>query len=80
MLKMIYMKNSAIKWVVFTTIFLLIFTVLSHTDVSLGIIYALFITGNMLVIGMVYAVLTDNYKTDLTFKDWYQDRPRKTEG
>lgn len=67
------------KWVVFTTIFLLIFTVLSQTDVSLGIMYTLFITGNMLVIGMVYAVLTDNYKTNLTFKHWYRDRPRKTD-
>lgn len=71
------MKNFAMKLVVFTTIFLLAFTILSQTDVSLKIMYALFIIGNLLVIGMVYAVLTDNYKTTLTFKDWYQDNPKK---
>jgi len=71
------MKNFAMKLVVFTTIFLLVFTILSQTDVSLKIMYALFIIGNLLVIGMVYAVLTDNYKTTLTFKDWYQDNPKK---
>ncbi|ESU23403.1 hypothetical protein FEDK69T_15680 [Flavobacterium enshiense DK69] len=26
---------------------------------------------------MVYTVLTDDYKTDKKFKDWYSDRPEK---
>jgi hypothetical protein len=36
------------------------------------------VAGQFLVLWMVYKVLTDNYKTDKTFKDWYEDRPVKT--
>lgn len=73
------MKSFAMKLVVFTTLFLVVFTILSQTDTSLGIMYALFILGNVLVIVMVYSVLTDNYKTNQTFQNWYRDRPRNPE-
>lgn len=70
------MKNIAIFSVVFTTIFLVGFTALSQLEVSLKIMNILFITGNSLVIWMVYKVLTDKYSTKKTFKDWYEDRPK----
>jgi hypothetical protein len=31
--------------------------------------------GQALLIWMVYKVLTDNYKTDKTFDDFYEDAP-----
>jgi uncharacterized protein YneF (UPF0154 family) len=40
---------------------------------------ALFISGNILVILMVYSVLKDKYTTTKTFKDWYEDKPRINE-
>jgi len=70
------MKNVAIFLVMFTTAFLVIFTVFSQLDVSLKIMNLLFVTGNILVIMMVYSVLKDNYTTRKTFKDWYEDCPR----
>jgi hypothetical protein len=38
---------------------------------------ALFISGNILVILMVYSVLKDKYTTTKTFKDWYEDKPKE---
>jgi hypothetical protein len=71
------MKNFAIFSVVFTTVFLVVFTVFSQLDVSLRIMNALFISGNILVVLMVYSVLKDKYTTTKTFKDWYEDKPKE---
>jgi uncharacterized membrane protein YagU involved in acid resistance len=71
------MKNFAIFSVVFTTVFLVVFTVFSQLDVSLRLMNALFISGNILVILMVYSVLKDKYTTTKTFKDWYEDKPKE---
>ncbi|WP_051385094.1 hypothetical protein [Flavobacterium enshiense] len=71
------MKNYAIKLVWFTTIFAFIFAGLCQTNVPLPLISSLFILGSFLVPYMVYTVLTDDYKTDKKFKDWYSDRPEK---
>lgn len=72
------MKNVAMFLVVFTTIFLVVFTIFSQLDVSLRIMNALFLAGNALVILMVYSVLKDKYTTTKTFKDWYEDRPKQS--
>lgn len=71
------MKNFAIFSVVFTTVFLVVFTVFSQLDVSLRLMNALFISGNILVVLMVYSVLKDKYTTTKTFKDWYEDKPKE---
>lgn len=71
------MKNFAIFLVVFTTAFLVVFTVFSQLDVSLKLMNVLFITGNALVLLMVYSVLKDKYTTTKTFKDWYEDKPKE---
>ena len=72
------MKNFAVFLVVFTTAFLVVFTVFSQLDVSLKLMNVLFITGNALVLLMVYSVLKDKYTTTKTFKDWYEDKPKDT--
>lgn len=71
------MKNFAIFSVVFTSAFLVVFTVFSQLDVSLRIMNALFISGNILVVLMVYSVLKDKYTTTKTFNDWYEDKPKE---
>jgi hypothetical protein len=72
------MKNTAMFLVVFTTIFLVVFTVFSQLEISLRIMNAMFLAGNGLVLLMVYKVLKDKYTTSKTFKDWYEDHPKKS--
>lgn len=70
------MKSFAMFLVVFTTLFLFVFTVFSQFDFSLRIMNALFMAGNGLIILLVYSVLKDRYSTTKTFKDWYEDCPK----
>jgi hypothetical protein len=35
------------------------------------------LVGQLLVLHMVYKVLTDDFKTDKKFRDWYGDMPKK---
>jgi hypothetical protein len=72
------MKSYAIKLVWFTTLYLVMFTVLCQLNISYFVLMCMLVAGQFLVLWMVYKVLTDNYKTDKTFKDWYEDRPVKT--
>jgi len=72
------MKNFAIKLVWFTTAYVFFFAVLNQTNVDLRIIMSLHIVGMFLIPYLTYTVLTDNYKTDKTFKDWYEDHPMNT--
>ncbi len=70
------MKNFAIKLVWFTTGF--VFIGLFQVDTSMPVLMSLFIIGSFLIPFMVYKVLTDNYTTFKTFKDWYEDNPMET--
>ncbi|MGM8360656.1 hypothetical protein ACSV4D_01945 [Flavobacterium sp. ARAG 55.4] len=72
------MKNFAIKIVWFTTAYVFFFAVLNQTNVDLRIIMSLHIVGVFLIPYLTYTVLTDNYKTDKTFKDWYEDHQMDT--
>ena len=72
------MKNFAIKLVWFTTVYVFVFAGLNQFDVPLRLIMGLHIIGVFLIPFMVYSVLTDNYTTTKTFKDWYENRPMDT--
>lgn len=72
------MKNFAMKLVWFTTFYLVAFTILTQFDTPMELLFVMLIVGQALVLFMVYKVLTDNYTTDKTFKDWYEDKPVKT--
>ncbi|MDJ0644789.1 MAG: hypothetical protein QNJ57_02295 [Flavobacteriaceae bacterium] len=68
------MKNTAMFLVWFTTIFLVVLTVLASTAIGFQWYFLLVILGHILVVVVVYKVLTDNYTTDKTFdKFFYQD-------
>ena len=72
------MKNFAIKLDWFSTIYVFVFAGLCQTNVALPVIMILYCIGIPLILLMVYTVLTDNYKTTKTFKDWYGDHPMET--
>jgi hypothetical protein len=72
------MKNFAIKLVWFTTIYVFVFAILCQTNAPLAVLMSLFILGYFLILLMVFTVLKDKYETSKTFKDWYEDHPRKT--
>lgn len=71
------MKSKAIFFVIVTSLFLLMYTALAQFDVSVRLVYSLFLIGNILVITMVYKVLKENYSTNKNFNHWYQDNPRE---
>ena len=72
------MKNFAIKLVWFTTIYVFVFAGICQTNVALPVIMTLYCVGIPLILLMVYTVLTDDYTTTKTFKDWYGDHPMET--
>ncbi|WP_397300595.1 hypothetical protein [Nonlabens ulvanivorans] len=65
------MKNKAIRWVIFTTAFLVLVTILSSYNVTFKWIFSLVVLGQASLIISVYLVLRDEYSTTLTFKDGY---------
>jgi hypothetical protein len=66
------------KAVRFTTVFLIVFTIMSQfSEINIALMSAMFIVGNLLVVYMVYKVLIDRYKTYKKFENWYEDNPRK---
>lgn len=66
------------KLVGFTTVYVFVFAGLNQTNVDLRIIMSLHLIGVILIPYMTYCVLTDKYKTNKTFKDWYEDHPMET--
>ena len=71
------MKNFAIKLVLFTTAYLVVFTALSALGIAFPLLWGMLLLGQLLVIYMVYKVLTDNYTTKKKFRHWYGDMPKK---
>lgn len=62
-------------WVVNTTITLVLVTIMAAMNFSFNWVFYVTVLGQLLVVYMVYRVLTDDYKTDKTFKDFYEDNP-----
>ena len=72
------MKTFAIKLVWVTTLYLVVFTVLTQLNTPIAFLFGMLVVGQCLVLFMVYKVLTDSYTTNKTFKDWYEDKPSRT--
>lgn len=73
------MKSNAMILVVLVSVFLVFFTALTLMDVRFDYLFYLMMIGQFLVVIMVYKVLTDQYETDKTFDNWYEDDPRNTD-
>ena len=62
-------------WVAATTIVLITVTIMSAMDFPFNWVFFVTVLGQIMIVKIVYKVLTDNYTTDKTFKDFYEDRP-----
>lgn len=69
------MKIPALFYVAITTLLLVTITIMVAMNLPFNIIFWLNCVGQILVVVMVYKVLRDNYTTDKTFEDFYEDRP-----
>lgn len=69
------MKLPVMFYVWITTLLLITVTIMVSMDMPFNWVFYLTCLGQVLVAIMVYKVLTDNYKTDKTFADFYEDHP-----
>ncbi len=69
------MKISAMAVVAFTTMLLVLLTLMVSLDFAFHWVFYVMILGQAMVVYMVYKVLTDDYKTTKTFEDFYEDFP-----
>ena len=69
------MKLPVMFYVGFTTILLLTVVIFASMDFPFHWVFYLTVFGQFFLLVMVYKVLTDDYTTDKTFDDYYEDRP-----
>ena len=69
------MKTSPFLYIAITTLLLITITIMCAMDVSFTWVFYLTVIGQIFVVVMVYKVLRDEYSTDKTFEDFYEDRP-----
>ncbi|GAA0753761.1 hypothetical protein [Psychroflexus lacisalsi] len=70
------MKNSGIPLLILTTLILLLVTIFAALDLSFSWVFYLTVLGQAILVFAVYKVLTDDYQTEKTFQNWYEDRPK----
>lgn len=73
------MKVSAISFLIITTFILISVSIMAALDVNFSWVFFATLIGQILLVYTVYKVLIDNYKTDKTFDDWYEDKPIEKE-
>jgi TRAP-type C4-dicarboxylate transport system permease small subunit len=71
------MNSKGMILLAITTILLVTLTMMAALDFQYVWVFSLTTIGQILLVFAVYHVLTDNYKTDKEFKDWYEDFPTK---
>lgn len=71
------MKNFVIKLVWFTTIYLLACIAFAQFKMAFPYLFVFCLTGQALIVYLVYKVLTDKFTTHHKFNDWYMDRPMR---
>ncbi|WP_273565550.1 hypothetical protein [Maribacter halichondriae] len=69
------MKTSAMFWVAATTIALITVTIMSSMNFPFNWVFYVTVLGQLMILYMVYRVLTEDYTTDKTFEDFYEDHP-----
>lgn len=69
------MRTSAMFWVAITTITLITVTIMATMNFPFNWVFYVTVIGQAMIVYMVYRVLTENYTTDKTFEDFYEDYP-----
>ena len=62
-------------WLGLTTLVLVTVTLFAAMDLAFNWVFYLTVLGQVALIITVYKVLRDDYTTEKTFKDFYEDRP-----
>lgn len=69
------MKIPVLFYVVLTTFMLVTLTIMVAMDLPFNWVFYMTCLGQVFVVVMVYKVLKDDYTTDKTFEDFYEDHP-----
>ncbi|MGB8703703.1 MAG: hypothetical protein WCD31_01605 [Gillisia sp.] len=69
------MKLTGVHFLVVTTAVLVILAILAQLGFSFSLVFYLTCFGQLLLLISVYKILTDDYSTDKTFDDFYEDHP-----
>lgn len=69
------MRLNVIFYIVLTTLFLVTATIMSVVGLSFNWVFFTSLAGQVFLLVMVYKILTDDYQTEKTFDDWYEDNP-----
>ncbi len=69
------MKVSVHFYIIITTLLLVGVAVTVFFNVAYPIVYTTVIIGQVWWLLTIYKVLTDDYTTEKTFDDWYEDHP-----
>lgn len=69
------MQISAITYLIITTFLLVTVTIFAAMDFPFSWVFYLTVLGQVLLVFSVIKVLKDNYTTDKTFADFYEDYP-----
>lgn len=62
-------------WLGLTTLILVTVTIFAAMDLAFNWIFYLTVLGQVSLVVTVYKVLRDDYTTEKTFKDFYEDQP-----
>lgn len=69
------MKIPVMGWVALTTFVLITLVIMASMNFPFNWIFYLTVFGQALIVAMVYRVLKDDYTTEKTFDDFYEDYP-----
>ncbi len=69
------MKIPVMGWVSLTTLVLITLVIMASMNFPFNWIFYLTVFGQALIVVMVYRVLKDDYTTEKTFDDFYEDYP-----
>ena len=69
------MKLPVMFYVAVTTLLLITVSIMVSMSFPIYWIFLVTCLGQVLIVIMVYRTLADNYTTDKTFKDFYEDYP-----
>ena len=69
------MKPGMIFYILLSTSLLVIVAVMVFYELPFNWIFFTTLMGQISLLVMVYKILTDDYSTEKTFDDWYEDRP-----
>jgi hypothetical protein len=73
------MKPTALGYLLITTLILVTVTTFAVMNFHFGWIFYLTVLGQVLLVFSVIKVLKDQYSTDKTFEDFYEDYPIEAE-